>query len=163
MCRAGLNPMLAFMKGGASTPSGSMPQGQSPGRAGLEAFDRSRQTSASNRLADAQIENVNSASQLTRAKTAMVRAQTPKQSLLGDLWKKGGETLNSASQKYNLSEGFTPGKSHLDKKVIEMFNSGRNSAKATISERIQKLHELKNYLDGMLQGNPSKYKGSKQW
>lgn len=79
MRRAGLNPMLAYQKGGASTPSGAQPNIRNP----LEGAPQAASAYVAAKTATANIKNIeaNTALQKTQAlteaeKAAQVRAQT---------------------------------------------------------------------------------------
>lgn len=88
MQAAGINPMLAFMKGGADTPSGAMPQaGSASGQAASAASPIAMQNkslagmqatqAAMNSAAQAAtIDRTNAETERTRAETARTRQQT---------------------------------------------------------------------------------------
>jgi len=69
---AGLNPMLAFSQGGASTPSVSAATVQPK-----EALARSISSAGSNALLALQMQNTQAATEKTKADTKYVEAQTP--------------------------------------------------------------------------------------
>jgi len=73
MKSAGLNPMLAYLKGGgASTPSGAMPQVQNPYAAGVSSGYQSAQTS----LANKQVPKVGAETENIGVDTIKKRAET---------------------------------------------------------------------------------------
>ena len=76
---AGLNPMLAYIKGGgASTPAGSMPQVQNPYAAGISSGYSASQTSLASKQApklEAETENIGADTILKRANTLYTLAQ----------------------------------------------------------------------------------------
>lgn len=73
MKSAGLNPMLAYLKGGgASTPSGAMPQVQNPYAAGVSSGYQSAQTS----LANKQVGKVGAETENVSVDTIKKRAET---------------------------------------------------------------------------------------
>jgi hypothetical protein len=78
MKAAGLNPMLAYLKGGgASTPSGAMPQVQNPYLAGSTSGYQAAQTQVSNKQVGkvgAEIENVDADTIKKRAETLLTIA-----------------------------------------------------------------------------------------
>jgi hypothetical protein len=87
MQAAGLNPMLAYIKGGgASTPAGSVAQVQSPVSAGVSAYSASRAASESRAReeterkrpanVEASTENIGAQTITERAKRYLVEAQT---------------------------------------------------------------------------------------
>jgi hypothetical protein len=76
---AGLNPMLAYMKGGgASTPAGSVAQVQNPYAAGISSGYSASQTSLANKQVPkvgAEIENIGADTIQKRANTLYLQAQ----------------------------------------------------------------------------------------
>jgi hypothetical protein len=86
---AGLNPMLAYVKGGgASTPTGSVPQLQSPAAAGVQSAYQSAQTSLSHKQVpkvEAETEHEVAKTVKTRAEKFLVEAQTVFSSASADL------------------------------------------------------------------------------
>ncbi len=70
---AGLNPMLAYIKGGgASTPTGAMPQVQNPYAAGISSAESASRTSLTQKQVpktEAEIENIGADTLLKRANT----------------------------------------------------------------------------------------------
>jgi len=69
---AGLNPMLAYSQGGASTPMGSMPQVQNPQAAGMQSAAQAAQiatTLQSIRQSSAQTELINASTQKVASET----------------------------------------------------------------------------------------------
>ena len=76
--RAGLNPMLAYIKGGgASTPAGSMPQVQNPYASGISSAESSSRTSLTQKQVpktEAETENIGADTILRRANTMLANA-----------------------------------------------------------------------------------------
>lgn len=70
MKAAGLNPMLAYSQGGATTPSGAM--GQSP-----QSHPRINPHAAANMQTAAQIRNLDAVTERTNAETENIKEQTP--------------------------------------------------------------------------------------
>jgi hypothetical protein len=75
---AGLNPMLAYTQGGASTPAGATTTVSSKLGAGVEAYQRSNQTSSASQLARAQSEQAEAQVPNIQAQTAVATAQAAK-------------------------------------------------------------------------------------
>jgi len=75
---AGLNPMLAYSQGGASTPAGATTTVQSKLGAGVEAYQRSNQTSSAAELARAQSQQAEAQVPNIQAQTAVATAQAAK-------------------------------------------------------------------------------------
>ena len=69
---AGLNPMLAYQQGGASTPAGSMATLQNPGVAGAQAA----QAASALKLQMAQTENVEADTRVKEANAELLRNQS---------------------------------------------------------------------------------------
>ena len=80
MQAAGLNPMLAYMKGGgASTPTGSIATMQNPAAAGVSAYQSTAQTSKTRAeipKVQAETENIGAETIVKRAQRFLVDAQT---------------------------------------------------------------------------------------
>ncbi len=115
MRSAGLNPMLAIMKGGASSPSGAMGQGSSPTGAGLEAYESSRATNAATAMQNAQTANI-------KANTAMVVAKTPKQEVISTGWKAAMDFLKS------LNKGSSAQDIQKAKRMLKKFGNKKPDA-----------------------------------
>jgi len=78
MQAAGLNPMLAYTQGGATTPAGSTTTVQNKLGAGVEAYQRSTQTSSASDLARAQSQQAEAQVPNIQAQTAVATAQAAK-------------------------------------------------------------------------------------
>lgn len=80
MKAAGLNPMLAYIKGGgASTPTGSIATMQNPAAAGVSAYQSTAQTSKTRAeipKIQTEIENINAETIVKRAQRFLIDAQT---------------------------------------------------------------------------------------
>lgn len=74
---AGLNPMLAYMHGGAGTPSGAMGGGSSAASVGAPVVSRSLQSAAEIQVLEAQKENVEADTGVKRATEREIAARTP--------------------------------------------------------------------------------------
>lgn len=92
MKQAGINPMLGIMKGGASSPAGGMATASNPEGAGIDAFNNTMQSSANwraqrskQKLEQAQIAQVNSATDLTKAQKDSVVLDQAEKKLKGKL------------------------------------------------------------------------------
>jgi len=73
---AGLNPMLAYTQGGASSPAGASTQVGNKASAAVEGYQRSQTTSSAAQLTRAQIENTNAQTLATSAQAAKTQAET---------------------------------------------------------------------------------------
>ncbi|AXL15024.1 DNA pilot protein [Microviridae sp.] len=83
MRAAGLNPMLAYQKGGASTPSGAQPNIRNP----LEGAPQAASAFVAAKMANANIKNVNANTALTQEKAnteKLVQAKTIADTKLSD-------------------------------------------------------------------------------
>lgn len=128
MKKAGINPMLSVMKGGASAPTGASAashaaRGSAPAIAGNSAFNEARSTAASTRLARAQVDQVNSATSVNKATAKKITAETAKPEATQHFWDTLGALGTSAKSHYfgPNKKFFTPGESYLDKKVIKIL------------------------------------------
>lgn len=72
MQRAGLNPMLAYSQGGASTPVGAMPNVRDPVEAGMS----SAQSYGAYQMAKQQVEQSQAQTELIKAQTAKTASET---------------------------------------------------------------------------------------
>lgn len=79
MKKAGLNPMLAYMKGGASTPGGAMAHLENPAAAGAQTAQAAY--GVQNVRADTQLKA--SSADLNSAQAAKIRAETPDSDFTG--------------------------------------------------------------------------------
>lgn len=128
MKAAGLNPMLAFMKGGSSTPSGAQSQAMQNelGTAATSAMDMRRMSSEYHKViadtklseslakaaeSDAMLKNANSAESLRRAE--LLGYDVNKKSLISEgygvlssLMKKPLETGKQITEQINKADGF---------------------------------------------------------
>jgi len=73
---AGLNPMLAYTQGGASSPAGATTTVGNKGAAAVEGYQRSQSTSSAAELTKAQIANTNAQTLATSAQAAKTEAET---------------------------------------------------------------------------------------
>ncbi len=119
MKKSGINPMLAFMKGGASSPGGASSTGVSPTTAAVQAFNDARAKSMTN-MDRAAIAKLDSETKLTNAKTKIVESEVPKADTFSHIWEKLGNSAKDILNKYPGDKPlFNPGGSYLDKKVIK--------------------------------------------
>ena len=113
MKAAGLNPMLAFAQGGASTPAGAQPQIPdfgSSAKAGLEGAmltanlgNVKAETSAKTATAgnqNAQAATARAVEAKTRAETAILEANAPKAELEGNFWSDVSKMLVPANNAF---------------------------------------------------------------
>lgn len=100
MLAAGINPMLAYMKGGASTPSG----GQGTGSAAQGAPTRASESYLDSMATAAQIENVQAQTEKTKAETFTVRNQARVQDATVDNLKAQTDQL---AKQHDLTEAQT--------------------------------------------------------
>ena len=77
MKAAGLNPMLAYTQGGASTPPGASWKPENVGAAAVEGATRSASSAAQAAQLAAQIENVHADTERKKAETENIRETTP--------------------------------------------------------------------------------------
>jgi len=73
---AGLNPMLAYTQGGASSPAGATTTVANKAAAGVEGYQRSQSTSSAAELTKAQIANTNAQTVATNAQAEKTNAET---------------------------------------------------------------------------------------
>lgn len=99
MRKAGINPMLAYMKGGASTPEFKQNLGGSTGMAVSSAIQLRRQNEELENLR-AQREQTEAATQNTNADTAGKMAELPKKEFYAQLWQYGQEVANRVQDTY---------------------------------------------------------------
>ena len=76
MKAAGLNPMLAYSQGGASTPSGASAQVQNKLGAGVQAYQQGQSTNSATTLQRAQTENTAAQTTVANATAAKTLAET---------------------------------------------------------------------------------------
>jgi hypothetical protein len=76
MKAAGLNPMLAYSQGGASTPSGAGTQVQNKLGAGVQAYQQQQTTNSATTLQRAQTENTAAQTTVANAQAAKTMAET---------------------------------------------------------------------------------------
>lgn len=76
LLKAGLNPMLAYSQGGASTPSGAMARMEPVTKDAVENYLRSKQVSSAIALQDAQTAQSATQAQLNTATSAKTQAET---------------------------------------------------------------------------------------
>lgn len=72
---AGLNPMLAYSQGGGSPPSGQQAQMQDTMTPAVESFSRSRQVGIQDKIASAQIANVEADTENKKAQADLIAGQ----------------------------------------------------------------------------------------
>lgn len=112
MAKAGINPMLAFSQGGATSPSGAMPQVQNKWAAGINSAQ-----SASAAGSSVAAMSMNTAQrELIEAQTEKLRSETVEQSLNSALvlaqgqaaragaYKTAEETLGASAASYRLAQ-----------------------------------------------------------
>lgn len=160
MKAAGLNPMLAFMKGGASSPSGASAQGQSstPQDTGASAIGNMGKAAAA--MSDfGSLGKMNADIKAQTASAAQTEALTP--ALVA---KAQSETLNnsaSAMESAERTKGYSPGRKKLLQEIDNLVKSGKiDQLDAETKKRLldwQKknpfLYRTKNTLDSI---NPLK-------
>jgi len=73
---AGLNPMLAYTQGGASSPAGASAVVGNKAAAGVEGYQRTQSTASAAELTKAQIANTNAQTYATNAQAAKTLAET---------------------------------------------------------------------------------------
>lgn len=78
MLAAGLNPMLAYGQGGASTPSGSMARMENPVKDAVENFYRAKQVNSAINLQDAQADQSATQADLNSAQSVKSAIETIK-------------------------------------------------------------------------------------
>lgn len=78
MKAAGLNPILAYSQGGASTPSGSTASLSNPMSSAVSSAQHIYQTAKAGELMDAQIENVKAQTKVQDVNAAVLAEQIPK-------------------------------------------------------------------------------------
>lgn len=82
MQAAGLNPMLAYSQGGASTPSGASAVMQDALTPAVESFNRTRGATSAIQLQRAQVDNTNSSTELNKAQIFKSKADAALSSAL---------------------------------------------------------------------------------
>jgi acyl-CoA thioesterase FadM len=82
MRRAGLNPMLAYQQGGASSPQGAMAQLQDPGSAGVQGATSAYQAGMQGEKIQEEIPLIREEARKTTAEVDMTDAQTKQYSIM---------------------------------------------------------------------------------
>lgn len=97
MKAAGLNPMLAYSQGGASTPSGAVadvPDVSEPISTALE-FKQKR---AALDLARSQVNKTNQDARLSKVQADLALKDMPKKTAMGDLWTEASKAVSTARE-----------------------------------------------------------------
>jgi len=79
MAAAGLNPMLAYSQGGGSPPSGQQAQMSDTMTPAVESFSRSRQVGVQEKIANAQVANVEADTENKKAQADLIAGQAANQ------------------------------------------------------------------------------------
>ena len=93
MEKAGLNPILAYQKGGASTPAGAMPQIKNELEAAASSALQLSQMLNQTELLQAQVDKTRQEALTERKRTKLVGGQAGRAAVEGSIWDKIGETL----------------------------------------------------------------------
>lgn len=142
MQAAGLNPMLAYSQGGASSPPGSMPQVQNAVGAGISSAQQGMQMAQQM----AAIKQTEAQTDLTKAQANKTRMETVDQSLVDDWWTKRNSYLDWSSglqAKRGITEEEQPRRIRAQREYQETLNRlgviregvDRESASAAIVQR----------------------------
>lgn len=100
MAKAGLNPMLAYSQGGASTPGGSTFEAQNEANAAVSSAMQLR-------MQKAQIDEI-------KARTKMYLADSTKKQVMSDLWSVPANVVKTLTNPKSIMEIFNrPGKKAL--------------------------------------------------
>lgn len=137
MKKAGINPMLSIMKGGASSPAGSMSQSQNIKAAGVSAYQNQ------NKMLSSQIEQIHSATALTNAQAAAVRADTPKKEVQSEGWKLAQKAISIVKEKLQANSAKTSNKVVGALKALDNWIGQHNQKMKNI--RTKKLTNPKNF------------------
>jgi hypothetical protein len=137
---AGLNPMLAYQQGGASSPSGASIAMQNP----FAGITSAIQAGAGSALANAQTENV-------KADTLTKLANLPSKQLQGDFYDKA-RTLLKPFLHDSKSSASSHSKDASSQDILDIFDPGHSaSAAESNSDSRSALHK---FIDSIGEWNP---------
>lgn len=123
MMAAGINPMLAFQKGGASTPGG----GQGSGSAAQGAQTRGTAFSLTNALTSAaQIDNIKADTEQKRAAAQEITAKTPTHAANIGLTEQ--QTAESQKKVERMDQEISESKERIQKLIQEVKTSASSAA-----------------------------------
>lgn len=144
MRKAGLNPMLAYQQGGASSPAGSMASVPDMGGAASTAIQAA--------LGRANLELIDANTALTQAKTSVIKPATAVGDAVGDAL---GGVINSAK----TAAGYGPGGNRDILHSLKMLLMGANPVQV---DQYKSTKDLQRGKSGKLEGGKTIKRGARK-